>query len=772
MGELIHVVMAVYEPAPEFLRDQLVSISAQTHRPLKLWVVEADCRSAEVIRTTVEAAGFGAQARLDWALVTPPQPLGAVQAFETGLDRALAAAGPDDLFALSDQDDVWHPQKLAKSLSALRARGADLVHGDARIVDEAGHLRHPSMFRLERRIRRPGMRGLLYLNTVTGMTTLMTRRVVAAALPFPPQSGVHFYHDLWLALVAELFSDTHAMRGALVDYRQHAQNAVGAIETKLRQPRMLSRPWLRDKLARYSLAHYLARSLYIRAQEVIEADISDVPRPRLEPLRPFLTPHALGLKFTLDGLGLLLRGHFQQARLALGHGLVGVGRFVWALRPALLEDMPHRMAQFTHRGYGMSPGLAPPDVGGTREGPAPTRGADWQDKTDIRTQLRFTPDLVAESPAVVLMVPTLNPAEVFAGIATAVDIGLGLAARGVNVRFVATDLPIASAQASREFLTRRLSRARVDAGTDPRDGTISLLCGVTSDSLELHRDDIFLATAWWTAHLADTLLRRHPFRASRFLYLIQDFEPNFYPWGSEFSEAMASYDFAFEPIFNTTLLREYFAEQGFGFATPDALTFRPSIDVSAYADLPRGTAEGPRRLAVYGRPEVPRNMFPIALGALAQFIEARGLGPEDIVLDSVGLAHEPVNLPNGLVLRSKGKLPWEHYPGYLASVDVGLALMYSPHPSHLPIEMAAAGAQVVTNGFATKDLSQLSPLIRSTQATAPALAAALDQAWEAAPADMAARHIDLAPLGLPLNEVIEKLSVISPHGPHLREGGK
>jgi len=121
---------------------------------------------------------------------------------------------------------------------------------------------------------------------------------------------------------------------------------------------------------------------------------------------------------------------------------------------------------------------------------------------------------------------------------------------------------------------------------------------------------------------------------------------------------------------------------------------------------------------------------------------------------------------------SKGKLPWEHYPGYLASVDVGLALMYSPHPSHLPIEMAAAGAQVVTNGFATKDLSQLSPLIRSTQATAPALAAALDQAWEAAPADLDARHIDLAPLGLPLNEVIEKLSVISPHGPHLREGGK
>jgi hypothetical protein len=268
-----------------------------------------------------------------------------------------------------------------------------------------------------------------------------------------------------------------------------------------------------------------------------------------------------------------------------------------------------------------------------------------------------------------------------------------------------------------------------------------------------------MATAWWSAHVAEKLIRRHEMAQGRFLYLIQDYEPHFYAWGPEFADAMASYHFDFEPVFNTTLLRDWFSEQGFGFAAGDVLGFHPSIDIERYSHVTRRAGgAGPRRLALYGRPDVPRNMYATAIEALARFVEKEGLGPEEIELVSIGQHHGDVSLPGGLVLRSLGKLPWEDYPDYLGTVDLGLSLMYSPHPSHPPLEMAAAGVRVVTNGFGPKDLSRLSPAILSVPATAPDLADALGTAWHAAPVTQAEREIDLRDLGSHPEDMIDDLA--------------
>lgn len=128
---------------------------------------------------------------------------------------------------------------------------------------------------------------------------------------------------------------------------------------------------------------------------------------------------------------------------------------------------------------------------------------------------------------------------------------------------------------------------------------------------------------------------------------------------------------------------------------------------------------------------------------------------------SVGMAHEPIVLPGDVVVRSLGKLAMEDYPVFLTTVDIGLSLMYSPHPSHPPIEMAAAGAHVVTNGFGPKDLSRLSPLIRSAPPTPAGVARELVDAWAAldAPLPPTARQIDLSPLGRNLDDVCAALAV-------------
>ncbi|MHC0052258.1 rhamnosyltransferase WsaF family glycosyltransferase [Actibacterium sp. D379-3] len=739
MAPEIVVVVAVYHPDPSHFAAQLDSIARQTHPNISVLFVAADTTSAPLIKTQARAAG------LLFETVTPAAPMDAVRAFEFGLSEAIARAPGVQFFALADQDDIWHRDKLALSLEALKRSGADLAHSDARVVDAAGRERHASLFRLENRQTAPGLRDLLYRNTVTGMTMLMTRRLVETALPFPPQDGVHYYHDLWLALVGTVLSQPVFLKQPLVAYRQHGGNAVGAIEQPAAPGPALGRHWLRQRAASYALAMYLARSLVLRLGQ------EPAHLARLAPLRPFLRRLSAGPRFIRDAARLALIGKAQQSRIALSYAVIAAGRSVWALRHALHAGLDSALQAFDQRAYSLSPGQMPC---APRNPPPAAPAEDWTHKTDPRTIARWHPVFSADAPALVVLVPTLNPAEIFAGIATALEFGLAVAARGIPVRFVATDLPIAAQAAARAFLLHRLP-----AGADRTAiaARLSLHCGVSEATLPCHPDDMFFATAWWTAHIAQAQIDTGGFAQDRFFYLIQDYEPNFYPWGAEYAGAVESYGFRFIPIFNSAPLRRYFADQGFDFATPAAMVFRPSIDIARYAGLPdRRTAR--KRIALYGRPEVARNMFPQAIGALGHFLQAENLTRDDVSLVSVGLKHGDLRMPGELRLESLGKLPWSDYPDFLSTVDLGLSLMYSPHPSHLPLEMAAAGAKVVTNHFGPKDLSCLSPAIHSCAPTVPALTETLRRAWAAPAPDRHARDFDLAPLGPPLQATADRLA--------------
>ncbi len=259
--------------------------------------------------------------------------------------------------------------------------------------------------------------------------------------------------------------------------------------------------------------------------------------------------------------------------------------------------------------------------------------------------------------------------------------------------------------------------------------------------------------------MAHDLIRGQGFAAERFHYLLQDDEAHFYPWGAEHAGAAATLALPFQPVFNSAPLRDHLAAQGHAFAGPRALTFHPAVALAGFAGPRAARTGGPLRLAVYGRPRVPRNMFPLAVEALDLFL--RGRPPGSVALLSVGERHAPVRFAGGHVLESLGKLAPADYPAFLRGVDVGLSLMLSPHPSHPPLEMAAAGVRVVTNRFPGRDLAALSPAIAEAAPTAAALAAALARAAEAAaagPLPESARQIDLAALGAPLAAIIPELA--------------
>lgn len=743
--------MAVFHPNLSFLQAQLQSLAQQDYDRLQLTIVIADTRAGPLVRPMVDRLGLAAQ------YVQPPAPLSAVQAFEAGLKRALdTAQNPQTCFAFCDQDDIWRPDRLAKGQAALRRHAVDLVHSDCCLVDQAGDLIHPSCRAVENRLQTPSLRDLLYRNAMTGMTMLFTRDLAQRALPFPRQSGTHFYHDLWLALLAQSGRGAHFINQPLVQYRQHDQNLVGAQPVKdgahkdplvnppLNRPFDLpikrgSRKWIQQKAASFALARYLAHAVAERLPD-------DHPTPRS--LRPYLGPRRARMLFWSDALRLALRGRFSLARTALSHGVVCAARSLWIMRHCLRLGLPQARAQIDQKLYRLSPGLSPASM----SQPLPAKPHSRFE--DPRMQAHWTPDFNALRPSINLLLPSLNPPEMFAGLTTALDLGAGLAERGHPVRFIATDQPVAAPAVSLEFI-----RAR----TGPMGRkNLSLACGVQSSQLSAHRQDRFIATAWWTAHIAAQMIAQHSFAQPRFHYLIQDHEPHFYPWGPSFAEAQASYDLPCVPIFNTSLLRQYFAQQGHAFAagaddTP--LSFHPSIALGQYLG-PRPPADHPTQLLLYGRPEVARNMFPTAIQALAQFLHIHAPDPKDIRLLSAGQPHADVTFPNGYQLHSLGKLPLQDYPDLLRRSHIGLSLMYSPHPSHVPLEMAASGMRVVTNGFSPKSLDHLSPAIHSCRPTSVALATALGAAWQnrQVPVPDKDRALDLTQLGDPFDQMLDQLS--------------
>lgn len=219
----VAVVVGTYQGA-EFLGAQLASILGQTRQPDRI-VITDDASSDETVAIARRAlAGFQGES----IITTNPGPRGVVANFSHGL-----AMGGGDLVALSDQDDIWRPDKLETMVAAFESRPELLLlHSDARLVDAHGApiggtlLESLSMSAAMRRLEHDG-RGLQVLmrrNTVTGATTMVRRRLVEIALPVPPG----WVHDEWLAMVAAAAGQFDLLEQPLIDYRQHGGNEIGA----------------------------------------------------------------------------------------------------------------------------------------------------------------------------------------------------------------------------------------------------------------------------------------------------------------------------------------------------------------------------------------------------------------------------------------------------------------------------------------------------------------------------------------------------------------
>jgi hypothetical protein len=337
---------------------------------------------------------------------------------------------------------------------------------------------------------------------------------------------------------------------------------------------------------------------------------------------------------------------------------------------------------------------------------------------------------------VVVLMPHLSLARMSGGPNTIFQVTARLAGLGMPVRYVAAFGPLdEDGAALREHI-------RVVTGVEAVPGLIDFVdASAPGAAFEVGEDDVLVATWWPTAHLANAALDL--VRGDAFVYLIQDYEPGFYPWSTKYALAEATYAMPIRAVVNESTLLEHLRtlpHGGLGGGTP-TVSFTPAVDPRVFA--PRdGPRRGPRRLAFYARPKNPRNLFDLGLLALRRAATRGVFDAGEWEFAAIGQEVPDLELSERHTLRAVPWLDYEAYGQFLHESDILLSLMLSPHTSYPPLEMAATGGRVVTNTFGTKTAEALrafSPAIHGVQPTVDALVDALAEA---------VRSVEAAPDGI------------------------
>ena len=248
--ERVDIVAALFNGSA-YLRDLLASLSAQTHDEWRLWLRDDGSQDG-----TAELARAAAAADPRIALLDGGGRLGAAASFGWLMDHLPVEPS---YVMCADQDDVWLPTKIERTLAAMRAAereapGPVLVHTDLIVVDQALHVIATSFWRHSGVDPEPvSLRRLLVENVATGATVMLNRPLWELVRALPPEA---VYHDWWFACVAAAFGRIVAVREATVLYRQHDHNVVGA------RPRRRPRWWELPDVAHAAWA----RSAHLRSE--------------------------------------------------------------------------------------------------------------------------------------------------------------------------------------------------------------------------------------------------------------------------------------------------------------------------------------------------------------------------------------------------------------------------------------------------------------------------------------------------------------------------
>jgi SAM-dependent methyltransferase len=366
----------------------------------------------------------------------------------------------------------------------------------------------------------------------------------------------------------------------------------------------------------------------------------------------------------------------------------------------------------------------------------PTYDELFKNRFDALEPLR-TYEAPHHSPRVTIVTDSIDSASLYDGLETAIILGTLLARRlDAGLRLVTrTEPPIA------ENIGMILRTHGV-----PWTGNVDCLYsppGSGGRDVPMSREDLFLTTSWWTTHAA-----RRAVPPARIVYMLGEDERIFYPRGDD--HLLCAETLTDSEIFyavNSEILFSHLQSEGLA---PGGMAFEPAFPSVAYYSERQKEERGRRRFFFYARPNNVRNLYWRGIAAIANAVEEGVLDPENWDFYFLGGDAPELVLPGAVRPQIMNDAPREEYLRIVRRVDVGLSLLYSPHPGYPPFDLAASGAVVVTNRFGAlkMDLSGYSPNILCVEPSVPGLVTGLRQAVELAE-DQATRTANAAKFGMP-----------------------
>lgn len=218
----VSIAMATYNGAKN-IDAQLQSFTTQTHLPDELVVADDDSTDS----TIDQLEAFAKCAPFPVIIVRNKKNLGYAGNFNVALEETKG-----DIVFLSDQDDVWYPNKIAHILAQAKQNPDYLIYmNDAELTD--GNLNSVNLTKYGQ-IKSSGLPPESF---VMGCCCAIRRELLDFSLPIP--SGLKS-HDNWLVGIADGLSAKLIVPEVLQYYRRHGENTSQFIVNRLTRVRRLN----------------------------------------------------------------------------------------------------------------------------------------------------------------------------------------------------------------------------------------------------------------------------------------------------------------------------------------------------------------------------------------------------------------------------------------------------------------------------------------------------------------------------------------------------
>ena len=217
INQRVSIAMATYNGG-RFLREQLDSLYSQSYQPYE--IVVCDDNSKDETQTILEE--YHQKKGLRYYI--NDNNLG-----PTGNFYKAISLCEGDYVMISDQDDVWHPNKVEESLEHMLKIDdgkPSLVSSLCQNIDSEGNHLGPTL------PDKPDTQGYKYIfvtdSSAQGCSLMLNKALIDKVFSFTQNNAtsLEVMYDYFIGMVASLYGNSYQCGKRLMNYRHHDKNVV------------------------------------------------------------------------------------------------------------------------------------------------------------------------------------------------------------------------------------------------------------------------------------------------------------------------------------------------------------------------------------------------------------------------------------------------------------------------------------------------------------------------------------------------------------------